>query len=138
MLIDNEMLNVIFNKTDGRCHICRKNLAFSNYGDYSFRGAWHIDHSVPKSQGGSDRLTNLLPACIPCNLEKGTRSTRTARRWHGQTRAPLSFERKQEKQTINILLCCVAGLGIGKLIGGPWAIIGGISGLTLGTMLPVE
>lgn len=34
----------------------------------------NIDHVVPRSRGGSDRVTNLVLACIPCNIEKGNRS----------------------------------------------------------------
>ena len=32
----------------------------------------HVDHVIPKSQGGSDLLTNLLTACVACNEGKGT------------------------------------------------------------------
>lgn len=30
------------------------------------------DHVVPLSRGGSNTLTNLLPACLFCNSDKGT------------------------------------------------------------------
>jgi 5-methylcytosine-specific restriction endonuclease McrA len=33
----------------------------------------NIDHVVPRSRGGSDRITNLALACVPCNLAKGNR-----------------------------------------------------------------
>ena len=36
----------------------------------------NIDHIVPRSRGGSDRITNLALACIPCNEEKGSRDIR--------------------------------------------------------------
>jgi 5-methylcytosine-specific restriction endonuclease McrA len=32
------------------------------------------DHVIPRSKGGSDRLSNLLPACRRCNQKKGNRS----------------------------------------------------------------
>ena len=32
-----------------------------------------IDHIVPKSKGGSDRVSNLCIACGPCNQKKGNR-----------------------------------------------------------------
>ena len=31
-----------------------------------------VDHLVPKSKGGEDRLDNLGPCCITCNSSKGT------------------------------------------------------------------
>ncbi|OKI66009.1 HNH endonuclease [Micromonospora sp. CB01531] len=31
----------------------------------------NIDHIVPRSRGGSDRVSNLTLACVPCNLAKG-------------------------------------------------------------------
>lgn len=30
----------------------------------------NLDHIVPKARGGSNRVSNLTPACIPCNSEK--------------------------------------------------------------------
>ncbi|MCG8378187.1 MAG: HNH endonuclease, partial [Proteobacteria bacterium] len=47
-----------------------KKLAWKNYGLDGQRGSWHIDHSKPKSKGGTDYLRNLVPACIDCNREK--------------------------------------------------------------------
>ena len=31
----------------------------------------HVEHIIPKMQGGSDDLDNLALACIDCNLHKG-------------------------------------------------------------------
>jgi 5-methylcytosine-specific restriction endonuclease McrA len=36
----------------------------------------NIDHVVPRSRGGSDRVTNLVLACISCNQAKGDRDVR--------------------------------------------------------------
>lgn len=33
----------------------------------------NIDHVVPRSRGGSNRITNLVLACVRCNHEKGNR-----------------------------------------------------------------
>lgn len=33
----------------------------------------NIDHILPRSRGGSDRVSNLCTACIPCNQAKGYR-----------------------------------------------------------------
>lgn len=33
----------------------------------------NIDHVVPRAQGGSDRVSNLTLACVPCNQAKGNR-----------------------------------------------------------------
>ncbi len=33
----------------------------------------NIDHVVPRAAGGSDRVSNLVTACIPCNQKKGAK-----------------------------------------------------------------
>lgn len=47
----------------------------------AYCGAKHvpleIEHIVPKSSGGSDRVTNLTLACRPCNQRKGSQSIET-------------------------------------------------------------
>jgi hypothetical protein len=56
-------LNDIYDRTTGRCHLCGKRLAFHNYGCHGTRGAWHIEHSVPRANGGTDHVNNLYPGC---------------------------------------------------------------------------
>lgn len=36
----------------------------------------NIDHVHPRSRGGSDRISNLVLACIPCNQAKGAQDVR--------------------------------------------------------------
>jgi len=40
--------------------------------------AQHVDHIVPRSQGGSDELDNLVASCARCNLSKGGRTPEQA------------------------------------------------------------
>lgn len=94
MAFDNKTLRHVFDRTDGHCHICRRKLAFSNYGQVGKRGAWEIEHSVARSNGGTNRLNNLYPAHITCNRSKGDRSSRSARGEHGYRAAPLSADAK--------------------------------------------
>ena len=68
----------------------------------AYCGAEHtplnIDHIVPRAAGGSNRVSNLTLACIPCNQKKGSRSladflagdTEKARRIAAQATAPLA------------------------------------------------
>ncbi|OOC54567.1 MULTISPECIES: RNA-guided endonuclease IscB [Nocardiopsis] len=56
----------------------------------------NIDHIHPRSKGGSNRVANLAPACIPCNQAKDNRpveefvtSPRTLARVRSQAKAPL-------------------------------------------------
>jgi 5-methylcytosine-specific restriction endonuclease McrA len=69
---DWETLNLVYDKTRGRCRYCKKQLSWSNYGMPRERGAWEVEHSVPLFLGGTDYLSNLWPACIDCNRNKGT------------------------------------------------------------------
>jgi 5-methylcytosine-specific restriction endonuclease McrA len=63
-------IEYIFAKTNGRCRHCQKQLAYDNYGDRNARGGWEVDHSVPKSKGGTDHMRNLWPLCWICNMQK--------------------------------------------------------------------
>lgn len=41
---------------------------------YCGRDASQVDHVIPRSRGGTDDLSNLVPACAPCNLSKGPKT----------------------------------------------------------------
>ena len=79
MAFTDEELNYIYDKTNGYCEYCGKKLAFKNYGKVGERGAWEVDHSNPKSRGGTNYLRNLFPACIECNRAKGARTGKSVR-----------------------------------------------------------
>jgi 5-methylcytosine-specific restriction endonuclease McrA len=76
-----EELVYIYYKTNGYCRLCDRKLSLVNYNRPGRRGAWHVDHSNPRSRGGTDYLRNLFPACIGCNQVKSDFSSRTARRY---------------------------------------------------------
>jgi hypothetical protein len=103
----------IFERTDGRCHLCFARLAFSNYAQLGTRGAWEVEHSNPRANGGTERLNNLYAACILCNRSKGTRATRVVRGWRGHRAAPLSTAKREALRTRNALL----GAAVGYLVG---------------------
>jgi 5-methylcytosine-specific restriction endonuclease McrA len=73
---DDDTINDVYDKNEGYCWHCGKRLAFTNYGYAGAKGAWEIDHSVPLAQGGTNRFSNLVPACIPCNRSKQDLSSR--------------------------------------------------------------
>lgn len=52
----------IFNKSRGQCHYCGVKL--------DIFGEWHIEHMMPRALMGSNKPTNLVASCIPCNLSK--------------------------------------------------------------------
>ena len=132
MAYSTEQINAIYDRTSGYCHICHRKLAFCNYGRVGERGAWEVEHSRPRARGGSSRLCNLYAACIWCNRSKGKGSTRTARAYHGNKRAPLSHERRQEaKQRQALAGAAVLGT-FGGLAFGP---LGAVGGALLGAAL---
>jgi len=133
MPFTDEQLSRIFDRTDGRCHICGGKLCFSNYGQFGRRGDWELEHSNPRRKGGSDRLCNLYPAHISCNREKGSMATRTVRAWNGRTKAPLSRQRKEEIRSNNRLGWGSVSALSGAALAGPagfffGAIIGALVG----------
>ena len=111
-----DTLRSVFRKTDGQCHLTGLRLAFKNYASFGERGAWEIEHSVPRSRGGTDHLNNLYPASISANRAKGNSTTRAVRSQYGLICAPLSNERKQAVAESNAW----KGLACGALIGMPF------------------
>lgn len=129
----NDELNQIYDRTSGKCHLCHKKVAFKNYGAHGARGAWHVEHSRPLAKGGTDRMSNLYAACISCNLQKHTFTTRTARSWVDKTKAPLSRERREGAKQKNAVGGGVIGAGLGAAFAGPpGALVGAIVGAIVG------
>lgn len=124
MAFNKQRLNEIFLKTDGHCHICRKKLARKNYGKPGTRGAWEVEHSNPKAKGGTDRLQNLLSACVSCNRSKQASSTQAVRRKNGFKTAPLSRAKKKGN--------VIKGILGGALIGARFGPVGVLAGAAIG------
>ena len=124
----------IFKRTDGYCHLTGQKLALSNYGKFGERGAWEIEHSVPRSKGGTNHLNNLFPAGISANRSKADGSTRMMRLQYGLSRAPLSRERKDAKREENQW----GGLALGALIGLPLGPVGVGIFAVLGALIASE
>ncbi len=129
MSYDKKKLDTIYKKTDGRCHLCHKKVVRKNHGILKSRGAWEVDHSVPKVKDGTDKLQNLYPACTSCNRKKGTSSTQVARNKNNVKTAPLS----REKKTENAMIGGGVGLIVGCLV--PFGLIGIISGTVIGAAI---
>lgn len=133
MKFDLEQLERIYDRTSGYCHICHKKLAFKNYGVYGARGAWEVEHSNPRANGGTNRHNNLYAACVTCNRSKGTKTTRSARAQSGKTRAPLSKGRRKDVKARNALAAGIVGAAVGSVLLGPVGIlIGSGVGASLG------
>ncbi len=128
------LLARIYHRTSGYCHLCHSKLALTNYGREGKRGAWQVEHSVPKSKGGTDHLNNLFAACIECNQDKSNRTTRTARGWNGKTCAPLNRERRKQAKFEGGLAGAIAGGLAGGALGGPiGVVVGAVTGACVGS-----
>lgn len=57
---------VVFEKSRGRCHYCGRALTLD--------GQWHVEHMLPRALMGTDEISNLVAACVACNLEKRDRT----------------------------------------------------------------
>lgn len=51
----------VWDKTDGRCFHCQVHLD---------PDLWEIDHFIPRSKGGTGKISNLVPSCRSCNHDK--------------------------------------------------------------------
>ncbi len=126
-------LRMIYDRTSGKCHICGKQVAFTNYGLFEKKGCWEVEHSNARARGGTDRLNNLYPACISCNRSKGAVTTRAARAREGRTRAPLSREKRAEARSENaVLRGLLSFFGTAAVAGPGWGIIAGAVGAYTG------
>jgi 5-methylcytosine-specific restriction endonuclease McrA len=80
-----------------------------------------LDHVVPRSRGGTDRVSNLVPACHSCNTEK---RTRTAAEWghlEVQAKAQARFKDAAAVNVTRYALCealRTLGLPLGTWSGG--------------------
>lgn len=52
----------LFKRVGKKCSYCKKSLTVMTV---------TADHIVPLSKGGSNRIDNIAPACMSCNLSKG-------------------------------------------------------------------
>jgi hypothetical protein len=121
-------LRRIYERTSGYCHLCHRKMSFTNYGQFGERGAWEVEHSIARANGGTDHGNNLYAACIPCNRSKCDGSTRAARALNGKTRAPLCKEKREEEQVTN----AVIGIGAGAIVGYLFGPLGAVAGAILG------
>jgi hypothetical protein len=126
-------LRAIYDRTDGRCHLCHKRVAFIGYGSCSARGSWEVEHSRPRVYGGTDHGNNLKPSCIRCNRSKGSYTTRTARSWNGVSRAPLSKARKAALRDEYTTNGGIIGAAIGIAAGLPGIVAGAVIGTLIGS-----
>lgn len=138
-----EQLNRIFARTNGRCHICHGQnggpLVFGRYGQVGAKGAWEVEHSVPKADGGTDHGNNLYAAHVWCNRAKGDGSTRAARAEYGVTRAPRSTAKVKEARERNTLVGLGGGIALGAALGGfLGAALVGVLGAVFGSEVAVD
>lgn len=138
MAYSKDDLDTIFERTDGRCHICWKGLARVNYGQLEMRGAWEVEHSVPRANGGTDHKNNLYPAHIKCNRSKGDGTTRSARAIHGRTKAPVSRKKQDEARSDNTMAYGLVGGIVAALFAPELLIVGAIAGAVAGYCADVE
>jgi len=54
----------IFERDENTCQYCRKKYE---------RSGLTLDHVIPRSRGGTSTWTNIVLACIKCNMRKGDR-----------------------------------------------------------------
>lgn len=56
--------------TSGHCIYCNVPMALEIREHEDWQRQFHIDHIVPKAHGGPDHISNYVPACRACNIEK--------------------------------------------------------------------
>ena len=59
---------VVLKRAAGRCEYCGLSQAAQE-------AAFHVDHVIPRADGGETVAENLALACVSCSLRKGARRT---------------------------------------------------------------
>jgi 5-methylcytosine-specific restriction endonuclease McrA len=131
MTYTDQQLNRIYDRTSGYCHLCHKKLARKNYARFDERGAWEVDHSNPRANGGADHGNNYFAACISCNRSKGKRMSVTARKWNDKARAPLCREKRKDAQFNNGMTGAIIGGICGAPFGPGGVVLGGLFGAAI-------
>lgn len=116
MRVNDALIHAVLSRTDGDCHICHRAVGPRSYARVHSPLGWELDHSRPRSRGGSDRLNNLYAAHIRCNRSKGANSTRSARGRHGYSVAPLSTPSRQAYHSRAMIIGAAGGGLVGYWI----------------------
>lgn len=64
----------VFKRDGFRCVYCGYRSKHAQAGYYAPDIELHADHLYPWIRGGSDDVSNLVTACRPCNLRKGSKT----------------------------------------------------------------
>lgn len=78
-----------WDKTAGRCWWCGVHMEWG--ADFT------VDHLVPTSNGGSDELDNLVPACKGCNSRRRNRDLR----WFRRTMSGIPFFNERQLEYLH-------------------------------------
>jgi len=66
---DSAVRQRVWDLTNGKCTYCKVELVDGGVG----RDSFVVEHVVPKSAGGPDRIENYVPSCAACNIKKSNR-----------------------------------------------------------------
>jgi 5-methylcytosine-specific restriction endonuclease McrA len=84
MKYTDQQLELILQKTNGVCRICRgtegPKLTLSNYGNAEVPEGWEVEHLNTRDLKGEDNPNSLWPVHIKCNSQKGMKKTKKVRK----------------------------------------------------------
>lgn len=91
----------VFDRDGWRCRYCGglDALVPAGHSGRYIEGGWSVDHVIPRSRGGSDKTSNLVTCCHPCNMRKGNRTPEQA----GMTLIPLAKVREVHPHKVTSL-----------------------------------
>ena len=95
----------IFNKQQGKCAICNKELILHRPDNISYDDrVMHIDHILPKSMGGKNDINNLRGLCAKCNTSRNNRVGKEAAKVviNGLNRINIDLFNARIKDSLNV------------------------------------
>ena len=67
--ISSQKILVLITRSDSRCEYCGQPFCQT-----SRLAAFSVDHATPRARGGTNDTSNLMAACMSCNMSKGTKT----------------------------------------------------------------
>ena len=104
-MFTNGKIEKLYNMFDGKCAYCGSQIEMKSF---------QVDHIIPRSRGGDNKIENLHPCCKECNEAKGKVSIQGFRDRIFSYRATYSHVTDKKRELLSRY--GIYGFGTGKIL----------------------